>query len=112
MTVTIVEVIRRSEQGVTEPFVCRGDDENIYFVKGQSAGRESLIKELIVGELAQEFGLPIAPFEILEVPEELVELDSDLNLGDLGFGYCFGSREIPNVDELKIGNISKIYSHD
>jgi len=29
--VEIVEVIRRSAQGVTRPFICRGDDGKIYF---------------------------------------------------------------------------------
>jgi len=48
-TVEIVEVIRRSEHGMTEPFICRGDDDNFYFVKGIGAGRDSQIKEWISG---------------------------------------------------------------
>lgn len=42
MTVEIVEILRRSEQGMTKPFICRGDDGEIYFVKGQNAGHRSL----------------------------------------------------------------------
>ncbi len=36
-------------------------------------------------------GLPIAPFEIVEVPGELLELDFGLDLSDLGAGPAFGS---------------------
>lgn len=32
-TVVIEEVMRRSRQGVTEPFICRGDDDHIHYVK-------------------------------------------------------------------------------
>lgn len=38
MTVQIVEVIRRSEQGITLPYICRGDNDKVYFVKGIGAG--------------------------------------------------------------------------
>lgn len=63
MTVEIVEVIRRSKQGQTEPFICRGADDALYFVKGRSAGRVTLIKELVAGHLATKLGLPIADFD-------------------------------------------------
>ena len=39
MTVNIVEIIRRSTQGITRPFLCRGDDNWLYYVKGHGAGR-------------------------------------------------------------------------
>ena len=45
MTVRIVEVIGRSVQGITRPFICRGDDGQQYFVKGNGAGRRAFIAE-------------------------------------------------------------------
>ena len=33
MSVTIVEVLRRADQGMTRPFLCRGDDDVLYYVK-------------------------------------------------------------------------------
>ena len=33
MSVTIVEVLRRAEQGMTRPFLCRGDDNMHIFAK-------------------------------------------------------------------------------
>ena len=51
MIVQIVEIIGRATQGVTKPFICRGEDEEIYFVKGRGAGKRSLICEWVVGNL-------------------------------------------------------------
>lgn len=45
MSLTIVEVLERSVQGRTEPYVCRGDDGEVYFAKGRSATRRGLIAE-------------------------------------------------------------------
>ena len=92
MSVQIVEVIRRSDQGITRPFICRGDDNETYFVKGRDAGRRSLICEWIAGHLGVALGLPIAPFAIVDVPEELLHAGGALDLADLGAGPAFGSR--------------------
>ena len=85
----IVEILGRSEQGVTRPFICRGEDGNTYFVKGIGAGRRSQVCEWIAGNLASELNLPVAPFEIVQVPEELAFADTEY--GDLGVGPAFGS---------------------
>ena len=52
MSLTIVEVLGRSSQGRTEPYVCRGDDGEVYFVKGRSATRPGLISEWLCARLA------------------------------------------------------------
>lgn len=100
MTVQIIEVIRRSEQGVTLPFICRGDDGNTYFVKGKGAGRQSLIAEYIGGRLAQKFGLPVADFEIVDIPEKLIRAAILPDIADLGAGLAFGSQGLQHVQEL------------
>ncbi|MEE9425323.1 MAG: HipA family kinase [Methylococcales bacterium] len=107
MTIEIIEVLRRSDQGITRPFICRGDDGETYFVKGLDAGRPSLICEWIVGRLAVLLDLPIAPFEIVEVPEELLELDCALDLSELGVGPAFASCE-RQVTELTVSVIDQI----
>ncbi len=99
MAVEIVEIIRRSDQGVTEPFICRGDDDEIYFVKGNSAGRHSLFSEWIGGRLGLAMGLPIAPFSLMNVSEELLLFDVQGKFSDLGAGIAFGSCKQP-VTEL------------
>lgn len=107
MTVQIVEVIRRSEQGITLPYICRGDNDKVYFVKGIGAGRRSQICEWIAGNLGLALGLPIAPFDIVEVPEELMELNFTLNLADLGSGPAFGSQR-QEVMELNVSAVNEV----
>jgi len=87
---SIIEVLGRAEQGVTEPFKCRADDGNLYYVKGKHASRRSQLCEWIAGHLARALGLPIPAFCVLEVSEEIIEL---LPAGwqELGTGPVFGS---------------------
>ncbi len=107
MAVEIIEILRRSEQGATQPFICRGDDDEIYFVKGSGAGRRSQICEWIAGHLGQSLGLPIAPFEIVEVPSEILEIPVRTDLAELGEGPAFGSRK-HNVTELTFSRIAEV----
>ncbi|MGB7756538.1 MAG: HipA family kinase [Salinisphaera sp.] len=88
----IVEVIERSTQGKTRPFICRGDDDAVYFVKGCDAGKRSLICEWICGCLARHWQLPIPDFEIAYVPPQLMSGPKTLELSDLGSGPVFASK--------------------
>lgn len=107
MSVEIVEIIGRSEQGITKPFICRGDDDQIYFVKGRGAGNRSLICEWVAGQLGRRLGLPIAPFEIVDVPQELLSIASRDDLAELGAGKAFGSR-IVQVVELLVSHLAYV----
>ncbi len=100
--VQIVEVIRRSTQGVTRPFICRGEDGHAYFVKGHGAGRHSLIAEYVCGKLAMAFGLPVADFQIVDVPPELIQENDIEGINDLGAGPAFGSRAVPHPQEFSV----------
>ena len=105
--VAICEIIGRSEQGVTRPFICRGEDDQVYFVKGRGAGRRSLICEWIAGCFAKGFGLPIAPFAIVDVPQLLIDLGSRDDLMELGPGLAFGSQRM-QLTELTVANIIEV----
>ncbi len=98
MTIEIVEIMGRSRQGITRPFICRGDDDQVYFVKGHDAGRRGLICEWVAGQLGLRLGLPIAPFEIVDVPPELLSIAMRTDIRDLGAGKAFGSRKRPVVE--------------
>lgn len=108
MTVEIVEVLERSRQGQTEPFICRADDDLTYFVKGKGAGRASLVKEYMCGRLAKILGLPIAPFAIVEVPRELIVPDTELQLEQLGHGPAFGSVAQALAREIRLPELGLI----
>lgn len=107
MTTTIVEVVKRSTQGVTQPFICRSDDGDLYFVKGIGAGRRSQICELLCARLAQSLELPIPPYAIVDVPIELIELGAQPDLTQLGSGPAFGSLLL-QVTELTAAQVPRI----
>ena len=104
--IQIIEILNRSIQGITLPFICKASDGYIYFVKGHSAGRRSLVCEWIAGNLAEKVGLPIAPFTLLEIPEVIQGKEK---YRDLGQGIVFGSRK-QNITELQHNIITQIPS--
>ncbi len=94
----IVEILGRSQQGITKPFICRAEDGLVYFVKGPGGGARSLICEWIAGQLGRMLGLPIAPFVIVEIPQELLTFAMRNDLSELGTGKAFGSRKMAVVE--------------
>lgn len=88
----IVEVIGKVDQGYSNPYECLDEDGNSFIIKGLP--RSSQVNEWICANLATAFGLPIADYELVEIPEELYfELDFDTQF-DLGCGPVFGSKKI------------------
>ena len=104
MPIEIDEVIRRSEQGSTQPYICRGSNDKTYYVKGKGAGFGSLWKEWIAGSLALQLGLPIAAFSLVHVPKALYDVGRTNVLADLGFGVLFGSEHVESSSELSVMN--------
>ena len=100
MTINIREIISRSNQGITRPFVCRGDDGHLYYVKGACAGRKALISEWLAGHIGKRLGLPIPEFDLAEIPESLIAGSAREDISDLGAGIGFASRAVENADEL------------
>ena len=107
-TVVIEEVLDRARQGVTEPFICRGDDGQVYFVKGRSAGRRSLVCEWVASQLATAFGLPVAGYAVADVPEQLLASKVRPDIRDLGSGLVFASRQLPHVQELSLTTRARV----
>lgn len=101
MPLTIVEIIKQADQGLSSPFLCRGDDGALYFVKGRASGRASLWAEWLAGHLGRVFGLPIPPFCIAEVPAALIR-ECPPELCPLGSGPAFASRKVDGVQWLEL----------
>lgn len=93
MFLNIVEIIKQAEHGLSSPFLCRGDDGELYFVKGRASGRSSLWAEWLGGYLGRAFGLPIPPFCIAEIPAELIR-ECPPELRPVGSGLAFASRRV------------------
>lgn len=101
--IIVSEVIGRSEQGATRPFIC-GGQMAIWYVKGAYAGKNSLCCEWVAARLAQVV-LPSAPlgvawFRMGEVPEALIEGSSRADIRELGEGKVFASLWIDDGQEL------------
>lgn len=108
MTIKIREIISRSDQGITRPFLCRGDDGHLYYVKGACAGRKALISEWLAGHIGKRLGLPIPDFTLAVIPRSLVEGSARDDILELGSGIGFASRRVENADELAYLYVSQI----
>ncbi len=108
MSVTINEIISRSEQGVTRPFLCRAENDLLYYVKGRYAGYRALCCEWVAGRLGRALGLPIPEFCIAEVPRALVEGSSRADAADLGAGLVFASHLVEDAQEITFADVEKI----
>lgn len=108
MHITITEILSRSEQGRTLPFLCRADDGELYYVKGNYAGRRTMCCEWVAGRLARLVGLPTPEIRIAEVPVPLIQASDRPDAQDLGTGLVFASRLIDDAEELTISSLSRV----
>lgn len=88
----IVEILRPAEQGRNKAFICRGEDEKIYFVKGKNAGRIRQCSEWVVGNLARQFGLHVPEFQLVNIPEILLA-EAKPEFQAIGSGVAFASED-------------------
>jgi len=103
---SIVEILERSTQGVTRPFLCRCEDDRLYYVKGRGAGPRSLLCEWFAGHLASKLGLPVPEFAIVQAPQELVDLFPEGR--DLGSAPAFGSAVFEHTQELSKAHVDEV----
>jgi len=102
--ITISEVIGRSDQGMTRPFICAANFCEICYVKGAYAGKNSLCCEWVANRLLN-LALPNAPlglprFHMAEVPQELVAGSARPDIRELGAGRVFASMRVVEGQEL------------
>jgi|TARA_B110001454_G_C12620152_1_gene392535 hypothetical protein len=91
----ISEVIGLAAQGQGGAYQCRGEDNNLYWVKGLNAQRPFQVREWIAAHLAREFGLPIANFCLVNIDNDL-EIYLPEEYKNIGYGPCFGSKNAKN----------------
>ena len=98
--IQITEVLTRSEQGATRPFLCRGENGRLYYVKGCYAGLRSLCCEWVAGRLARDFGLATPDQAMVEISGKLIRGSDRSDIRDLGEGLAFGSARVEGAREL------------
>jgi hypothetical protein len=101
-TLEIIEIIDRTRQGVTRPFLCRCEDNRQYFVKGRGAGKRSLLCEWLAAHLATGLGLPVPEFRLVRASQGLIELFPEGY--DLGAEIGFGSLQVEMADEFTLSH--------
>lgn len=106
--IEINEVIRRSEQGVTRPFVCRDEQGRQLWVKGPAWRSTELAAEWICARLAHLWGLPLAEYSLVSVADDLIRLSAIPQIASLGSGTGFGSFHAEGAAELDYADIQKI----
>lgn len=108
MSVTIVSISGRAEKGAGRPFFCEGDDGHSYFVKGENIGADQRITEYVVSRLAEECGLPVAPVQLVTIPEELTKYSLIDAPEEFAAGVAFGSQRVAFADELRTSHLRQI----
>ena len=103
----VVEIITKIKQGMTEPYLCGANDGNQYVVKGNSTLGKGRIVECICGHIGKAFELPIPDFDIIDVPDYLLEYDGVLSQ-ELGAGPAFASMFIPQLQEINLSTVNKL----
>ncbi|QBG48463.1 hypothetical protein EGM51_14045 [Verrucomicrobia bacterium S94] len=108
--IQVSEVIKKSDQGITRPFICRDDSGRQLWVKGAELSKPELAAEWISACLAKEWGLPIAPFGLVYIDPLLIEYSSMPEISSLGSGIGFGSYHVEGAVELDYPESLKIDS--
>ncbi|MEM7601650.1 MAG: HipA family kinase [Verrucomicrobiota bacterium] len=108
MSVTIVSISGRTEKGASRPFFCEGDDGHSYFVKSENVSSDQLVIEFVISRLAEECGLPVAPVQLVTVPEALTQYSLIESPDEFRPGVAFGSQRLPFADELRTSHLRQI----
>jgi hypothetical protein len=95
--IEIIEILHPAQQGRTTPWLCKGEDGFLYYVKGHRATPKGLAREWLGAHLAKAFGLPTPEFLIVNLPSSLLKLYRDL---PLRAGEAFASRLVPQATDF------------
>lgn len=108
--IEIVEILDRCDfqRGVLQPFICRGSDNKLYYVKGSNSTARGQIAEWVATNLALCFGLPSPHCDIAVIAPELAELTSPQWQQDLRFEYCFASESVEPCQTLSFSMAKRV----
>lgn len=105
--IMVKSIIRRMHQGATGPYLCMGEDNKLYVVKGPNTTYKGLINEWICAHLGQEIHLPIPAFSTAYIDRTLIEYgDYDLDEGE-----WFASEYQHNIQDVTY-NILGHFGHE
>jgi len=87
-TVTATRYVTALKEGGSLPGLVEADDCGLYVVKMRAAGQgtKALVAEIIVGELARTFGLPVPEIVLVEISDQLGRTEPDPEINELVTG--------------------------
>ena len=108
----IIGISGRSATGLSRPFFCDADDGRSYFVKRNNVSWDNLVTEFMISSLAIDFGLPVAPISLMEIPDDLADHAVVDDREELQAGVAFGSLRIPYADDLRESHACRISNEE
>jgi hypothetical protein len=107
MELQAVEYIRPID-GDSQPHLLRCSDDHYYVVKVQNnrQGVRVLANEFLAARIATELGLPVPPFAVIGVPEDIVKYSKQMvvrtkeRVVPCQAGLCFGSRLVHGQEKF------------
>jgi hypothetical protein len=103
----ILEIIGPADQGKSKPYLCRADDDQLYYVKGQNASSSARCREWVAGHLANAFGLPIPPFCLVKISQQLLDETPD-QWKNIGTGAAFASLKQSGHQWFEFGFVDAV----
>lgn len=103
----IVEILQAAKQGRSTPFLCRGEDECLYYVKGKNGGRRSQFYEWTLAHLATKFGLPMPVFRLVNISRELLAETTVANQ-IIGEGIAFATEAQTRAQWFERGFVESV----
>ncbi len=84
-TVTATRYVTPLREGGSMPGLVEADDEGLYVLKFRGAGQgpKALVAELVAGELARAYGLPVPELVLAELDPALAPAEPDQEIQDL-----------------------------
>ena len=108
----IINIAGRAATGRSRPFLCDSDDGKSWFVKRDNLDWDSLVREFVISRLGEEYGLPVAPVSLLEIPSILAKQVVLKNAHEFQPGIAFGSQRVPFADDLRDSHLRLISDED
>ena len=110
---SVKELISRSVQGKTSPWLARLDDDKLYYIKGKEALYRGLVIEYICAELGRLLGLPVPPSKIAYLDRSLLQYNDEA-IDNFGREDCdvFASEKVADVVDIKFSDLEHVTTHE
>ena len=102
--IVIKEIVRRVDSGITEPILCKSENEIAYCIKGRQALNSGKVAEVISAVVGRKIGLPIPNFAVSNFSSGLIEFSREIpEISLIGLEPGFASTWIEPVDYFSLG---------